>query len=160
MRNWARYEEAKRLRDTGMTLMEVGASMGISATRVRDMLASLQRKKESDAAMADKSPKWWDGLDYQTTRRLNESGMHCRDDCKVLLSDDLKMWRGMVLVPGLEEDEIRKWAGTNRLSLKVVNKVRLWLGGVEFTPSPRVATDAEISAAKRLLERNGWTVSK
>lgn len=161
MRDWTRYEEAKRLRDSGMTFKAVGEALGVSAARARDLV----RGQENRAAYLayreanPKAPDWFAGLSANTARRLKECGFNSREDCHFLAADDLQMWRGSVVLPGWEEDRSVLWKWSDRkLSIAVVNEVRAWLGAEPFVPQQRKVTEAELQRAKRMLERHGYKV--
>lgn len=162
MRNWQRYEEAKRLRDTGLTLKATGALLGVSGPRVRDMLATLERRERGRAFEAEnpRTPPWHEGLKHRTVYELERAGFDSRDACMTLAAKELTMWRGAVALPGWEEYKQSwrwKWC-EKRLTLAMVNEVRTWLGAAPYVPVARVASAAELERARRLLERNGWRV--
>ena len=77
MRDWKRYEEAKRLRDTGLTLKATGAAPGVCGDTVRYMLASLERREKS-RVWATENPSlvpWWWGLKHGTRWELEQRGI-------------------------------------------------------------------------------------
>ena len=158
MRDWKRYEEAKRLRDTGLTLKATGAALGISAARVRDMLAALERRERQLAREAENPSlvPWWRGLKYGTLYELQTRGFDSRDACMALVTDKLTIWRGAVALPGWEEDKDSWRWSKKKLTLAIVNEVRAWLGVAPYVRGPRVASAAELGRARRLLERHGW----
>ena len=90
MRDWKRYEEAKRLRDTGLTLKATGAVLGVSGGRVREMLAVLERRERSRAWEADNPrPKpWWHGLAHRTKYELERAGFDSRESCAAFAADE------------------------------------------------------------------------
>ena len=160
MKDWSRYEEAKRLRDSGMTYKDVGERMGVSSTRAREMVISMERKLRWIRFRAEnpKPKKWYEGLSFATSNRLHECGFSSREDCLILAKDDLQMFNRCVVLPWWETDR-GMWRFSNKkLSLKVVNEVRLWLGVKEFVPKARVASHSEIERARRLLESHGYKV--
>jgi len=162
MRDWKRYEEAKRLRDTGLTLKATGALLGVSGNRVRDMLGTLERRDRQIAREAEDPSlvPWWRGLQLRTHYELKQRGFDSREACMALAADELTIWRGAVALPGWEEDkEAWRWKWSKRkLKLAMVNEVRAWLGVAPYVLGQRVASAAELDRARRLLERNGWRV--
>jgi hypothetical protein len=143
MRDWKRYDEAKSLRDAGLTLKEVGAALGVSGSRAREMLETVARRERQLAEEAEDPSlvPWWRGLKNHTVGQLELRGFDSRDACMALAADDLTTY--------LRE---------KRLSLAIVNEVRGWLGVAPYVPIPRVASTAELERARRLLERHGWRV--
>lgn len=161
MRDWKRYEEAKRLRDSGLTFKAVGEALGVGADRARDLVKAQERREAYLAYRAEhpRKPEWFDGLTAKTAERLKRCDLNSREDCMALASDDLQMWSGSVALPGWEEDRgvLWKWSD-KKLSIAVVNEVRAWLGVSPFVPRQREATAAELERAKRLLEHHGYKV--
>lgn len=68
MRNWKRYKEAKRLRDSGLTLKAIGEAMNVSATRVQRMLMDLERRERRNAP-ATPLPQETRGTDHEHQER-------------------------------------------------------------------------------------------
>ena len=160
MRNWKKYEEAKNLRDTGLTLKAIGAVLGVSGARVGEMLSTLKRREDHASWEAEDKSRipWHRGLKINTYWILNSRGFDSRESCVALAADDLTMWRGSVALPGWEADK-DSWAYSKRkLKLKIVNEVRAWLGVKPYVPGRRVASDKELERARMLLERHGWSV--
>lgn len=159
MKNWSRREEAKRLRDTGMTYKEVGAAMGVSASYARVLVEQKRRREVVDQIRKRNGPPWYEGLDSKTVWELKRRGFESKQDCMIFLADDLPMHRGSVALPGWEEDRSNWRFSEKKLPLGIVNEIRVWLGGSPFVPKPRIATRSELDRARRLLERHGWAVT-
>jgi hypothetical protein len=160
MRDWKRYEEAKRLRDTGLTLKATGAAPGVCGDTVRYMLASLERREKS-RVWATENPSlvpWWWGLKHGTRWELEQRGIDSRDAYMALAADELSIWRGAVALPGWEEDKDAWRRSKRKIELSMVNEVRAWLGVAPYVPVQRVANTADLERARRLLERHGWRV--
>lgn len=160
MRNWGKYEEAKRLRDTGLTIKAIGAVLGVSGGRVGEMLSTLKRRE--DRALWEEEDKsripWHRGLKINTYWTLKSRGIDSRESCAALAADYLTMWRGSVALPGWENDK-DSWAySKHKLKLKIVNEVRAWLGVKPYIPGQRTASAKELERARMLLERNGWSI--
>ncbi|CAB4159773.1 hypothetical protein UFOVP726_9 [uncultured Caudovirales phage] len=147
-RDWSRYEEAKRLRDSGLTLKQTGEAIGVSGNRVRQMLKALERREEYDAHRA---AEWWLGMDRNRVAwPLEQAGFASRDDCLTLAANDLELRGGYVYLPGWEKNQARV------ISLAVVNHARAWLGAPPFS---KPAAPRNIKAAISLLERHGYKVT-
>lgn len=159
MRDWKRYEEAKRLRDTGLTLKATGAVLGVSGGRVREMLTALERRERSRAWEADNPrPKpWWHGLAHRTKYELERAGFDSRESCEVFAADDLTMWRGAVVFKDSDDADWWRWTH-KRFKLSMANEIRAWLGCQPFAKAPKATSAAELERARKLLERNGWRV--
>jgi hypothetical protein len=156
-----RYEEARRLRNTGLTLKAVGAALGVSGERVRSMLNSLEREERRSAKeAADPSLIPWNrGLEHATYLKLYRARFESREECMALASNDLTpSWRGYVRIPGWVKHKNYCTDGELVLPLALVNEVRAWLGAVPLIPTTRIASAKELERARRLLERHGWTV--
>jgi hypothetical protein len=147
-RDWARYEEANRLRRSGMTLQQVGEALGVSAGRVRQMLKALERRQESDVHGAG---QWWLGMDRnRVALPLEHAGFSSKADCLMLAANNLEVRNGYVYLPGWQKSQARV------LSLAVVNHARAWLGAPPFFKS---GSARNLKAAISLLERNGYKVT-
>lgn len=160
MRDWGRHEEAKRLKKTGLTLKEVGEALCVSRGRVHAMLKELENRDRRIAREAEypSLAPWHRGLKYSTWSELESKGFKSREECMLLAGDLMMVRRKTVALPGWKEEmEERKWSGKT-LKLSMVNEVRAWLGLEPYVPSPRIASDAELKRAQRLLEQNGWRV--
>jgi hypothetical protein len=160
MRDWKRYEEAKRLRDTGLTLKETGAALGVCGDTVRNMLAKL-KSREKVSVWAAENPSlvpWSWGLKDGTRWELEQRGFDSRDACMALAADELTIWRGYVALPGWEEDKVDWRRSKRKLGLSMVNEVRARLGVAPYVPVQRVENTADLERARRLLERHGWRV--
>ena len=158
MRDLKRYEEAKRLRDTGLTLKATGVAMGVSAARVGDMLSFLRRIERRAAQLAENpiAPPWWEGLKPRTKYELERYGFNSRDACLAFASDDLTIWRGAVVFPDCDEHDWWRWS-CKRFPLSTANEIRAWLGVKPIAkPAAKPATAAEIERARRLLALHGW----
>ena len=165
MKDWTKHEEAKRLRDSGMKLSDIGAKLGVCKTTVSCLLKNLERKNLerrnlylSIRVTEYNELHWWDGLEYSTRDVLIKTGFNSREDCMFFASDKLTMWRGSIVLPGWEEDKSDWRWSKKKLPLAIVNEVRAWLGVDPYVPVPRVASNAELDRARRLLERHGWRV--
>ena len=159
MRDWKRYEEAKRLRDTGLTFKAVGAALGVSAERAREMVA-LQVRRERQLAWAAENPRtppWWEGLKHRTKYELERAGFESRESCAAFAADELTIWRGAAVFK--DNDDVNWWRWTHkRFPLAMVNEIRAWLGCAPYAKASKAATPAELERARKLLERNGWRV--
>lgn len=152
-----RYEKAKRLRDTGLTLKAIGAELGVSSTRVRQMLEELERRAwraehpqpEPDPPLPD---PWWHGLSARTLNELQCASFDSRESCAVFASDNLTVSHGVVVFRDTLSGDL--W----RVPLSVVNEVRAWLGCQPLTKTRKVTSAAALDRARKLLERNGWKV--
>lgn len=75
MRDWTRYEEAKSLRESGLTLKQVGEALGVSAGRAKQMLEDLRRhagqvaREKEDTRLV----KWGQNLNPSTRARLESA---------------------------------------------------------------------------------------
>jgi hypothetical protein len=147
-KDWKRHEEAKRLRDSGMTLKAVGAVLGVGAERVRNMLGDIERR---DRVLA--TNPWWAGLEPRTVNALLSRGIDSCEACAPLAANDLKFDLGSVwfkLPDGRRE----------YLSLLQINAVRAWLGVAPYVPPDRsIGLKERMERARRLLERNGYRVA-
>jgi hypothetical protein len=159
MRDWKRYEEAKRLRDTGLTLKATGAALGVSGARVRDMLATLERRERRRAWEAENPrPKpWWQGLAHRTKYELERAGFDSRESCSEFAADELTIWRGAAVFKDSDDADWWRWT-QKRFPLSMVNEIRAWLGCQPYAKAPKATTAAELERARKLLERNGWRV--
>lgn len=165
MKDWSRYEEARALRDSGLSLKAVGQRLGISGSRVASMLRQLARKQAQDAReAADPSLVPWDrGLSGRARFALMRAGIESPEACAWLAADLLQVHKGAVMMPGWKEvkDDARL-LDRKRLTMGVVNEVRAFLGVAPYvhvhTQESKAATDKQIQRAKLLLERNGWRV--
>lgn len=161
MRDWTRYENAKKLRDAGMTFKAVGVELCVSVERARQMVAAQERRERRIAVEAENPSlvPWHRGLKYGTRYELERRGFTSKEDCGILCGDDLEVYRRSVALPGWQPCEKWEWERNDkRLSFALVNEVRAWLGAELFVPPQRKATDAELERAKRLLERHGYKV--
>lgn len=72
MRNWERHEEAKRLRDSGLTYKEIGAALGVSTVRAKQMLDELLRHHAQLAREAENPglKKWGSHLNPSTRSKM------------------------------------------------------------------------------------------
>lgn len=159
MRDWKRYEEAKRLRDTGLTLKATGAALGVSVTRVSTMLAQLELRERHRAWKAEnpRPPDWWEGLKSGTQCTLEFYGFDSRESCEAFAANDLTVWRGAIVFK--DSDDADWWRWTNkRFPLSMVNEIRAWLGHPPYAKTLKATTAAELERARKLLERNGWRV--
>ena len=156
MKNWKRHEEARRLRDSGMTLKAVGEEIGLSDSRVWTMLVQLEIRDR----LGEPPPKWHEGLKQRTINHLERAGINSREDCLPLTSENLTVWRKSIALHGWEEDRLDWRWSRKKLPLDVVNDVRAWLGFPPYIPKPRIASQIEINHARRLLERHGWRVER
>ena len=156
MRDWKRYEEAKRLRDTGLTFKAVGAALGVGVERARQMVASYARREEQLARWKE-NPPWWEGLTGQTGRKLEWAGFDSRESCAAFAADELQMWRGAVVFK--DRDEANWWRWTRkRFTLAMTNEIRAWLGVKPYAKPQKATSAQELERARKLLERNGWRV--
>ena len=136
MRNEERRQEATRLRGLGMTYKAIGAELGVSADRARQIVVSLEfetRRRAIDPFF---------GLRYTTVQRLRELGYESRDACRALANDDVarNSMRGTT------------WA---KLTLRMVNEIRGWLC---VAPLNSAVTPETLEQAKNLLEKHGYRV--
>jgi hypothetical protein len=160
-KDWTRYEEAKRLRDSGMTFKAIGISLGVGMQRAREIVEKQERRERALAAERDNpSPiPWHRGLAYGMKYKLEIRGFRSKEDCEILCSDDLVVYRRSVALPGWEPCEGWEWkCSEKRLSFAEVNEVRAWLGASPFVPPQRIVSEAAIERAKKLLERNGYKI--
>lgn len=159
MRDWSRYEEAKRLRDSGLSLDAIGAELGVGASRVREMLKFLARKEREEAWRAENpvSPRWHDGLKLSIRLELERKGFNSREACVVFAADELKTWHGVVVFQDCDYEDWWRYSD-KRFPIAVVNEIRAWLGVPPYVKPPKVTTAAEIERARKLLEENGWRV--
>lgn len=152
-----RYEEAKRLRDSGMTYKAVGLSLGVCATRAYRIIKDGDLRIETEKRRQAYRP-WHDGLRGYVAMELDRVGIKSREDCMRLASNDLPVRGGSVTMPGWK---LRGWPeDTLKLKIAVLNEVRSWLGVPAFVPKPRTASAKELERAIRLLERHGFSVIK
>ena len=77
MRDWTRYEEAKRLRDSGRTMREIGQALGVSPGRASQMLEDLRRHQEQLALEVKNqaTPAWGEDLNPSTRSRLEAAAL-------------------------------------------------------------------------------------
>ena len=146
MRDWTRYEEAKRLRDSGLTLNEAGEALGVSRSRVYEMLGMLKRRDIHRAWALDNkiAPPWWEGLGNKTRFALERAGFESREACVAFCADELTIWNRAVVFR--DSDHAEWWRWTNRrLPLGAVNEVRAWLG---CQPYAEATTAAELGRPK------------
>ena len=149
-----RYEEAKRLRESGLTFKAIGISLGVSGSRARQMYKS-QLTYEHRCAMEAENPRpkaWHHGLSYSTVDELKRIGVNSKEECMILAADNLTILHRRVVLQNLRGDS------SEELLLSTVNEVRIWLGISKYVPPTRVASPAQLERAKRLLERHGWRV--
>jgi len=165
MRNLERYREAKRLRDSGMTLRQAGATMGVSAQSIRDMVTWIERW-DAQCAREAANPsliEWSRGLDNDTIWALRRLGIESRDGCQIF-AGELVFHRRDVCLPGWEEykdKEPREWDRCpNKIRLFHVNKIRVWLGVEPFIYVKPAPSAAYLERAKVMLERNGYRVER
>jgi transcriptional regulator with XRE-family HTH domain len=162
MRDWERYEEAKRLRDSGLTLKEVGARLGLSGSRIRQMLQTLERR-ERQIAREKEDPSlvpWWRGLKVDTAMILQGIGFYSRDDCMELAADELTILNGYVELLGWDQETYSLGYIKTNITIKRLNEVRAWLGVAPYTYTIEqcVASAASLDRARQLLERHGYHV--
>ena len=161
MKDWTKHEEAKRLRDSGMTFKAIGAEIGVNYRHVGSMLKRLAIRNEYIAEgleYPESKPTWWDGLDSRIAYELQDRGFYSREACMFFAGDEFTLYRGSVVLPGWDQEKNSFGYSDKKITLSKVNKVRAWLGVNPYVPGPRLASDAELDRARRLLERHGWRV--
>lgn len=161
MKDWKRYEEAQRLRDSGLTIKAVGEALGVGPTATRRMLVAIHRREITREVYGiDEHPKppvpWTDGLDSGVAWTIRNLGFKSREDCKVFAVEQFDIpWSGDLTIP---------WAldpsGEIHMSRGEVNKIRAWLGVDRYSTVTPTQFEARLQTAKRLLERNGYVVNK
>jgi len=148
-------EEIQELLDRGR-LVE-GLDKLLSATLYVDS-ELLQSPQGDESTTASAESAWYRGLQPSTYRELIEKGFNSRADCTALAADELKTYKRAIALPGWEKTK-RCWSySEKRLSLRLVNEVRVWLGVAPYAIPSRIPNNAEIQRARRLLEQHGWQV--
>lgn len=126
-----RFETARRLRKEGKSLRQIGAELGVSPERVRQMLYQATRP-------TFREPNWTDGLCVRVASALQAHGF----------KDVEEVQRAC---------ERREITFVKSLGKKGMAEVYAWLGmTVEFSASQQ----KEIQRAIFLLERNGYRIEK
>lgn len=159
MRDIERYQQAKALRQQGLTYAEVGKALGVSATRAMYMVQWLDRQAQAKAQGANtpsRDPTWWDGLRVSTAHALHKAGIQSKGDCGQLL-DDLQVAAWRSAAAGLHLNGPALFVRSS--SRQELNEVRLWLGGVAYVEPQKPVSPERLRAAMRLLEKHGYTVT-
>lgn len=144
MRNWPRYELAKKLRDDGLTYKKIGEQLGVSAGRASQMVGTQKSRMEYPVREL-----WHTGLYSEPRWALLGLGFNSKADCAYLCSDNLTIQGWHVILPNDE-----------RILISVVNEVREWLGVAKIGRRRIGPTDKDIEKAVKLLTRTGYKVEK
>ncbi len=166
MKNIERYYEARRLKNSGLTLRAVGLKMGLSGTRIREMIIRVN-KMEAREEREKKNPgliPWYRPLSEKTKRELNRVGLYSskREDFKIWGSSEFRMYHGKALHPEeVIQDEDNRWVhNKRRLSLDALNELRLLLGFPPYVPPIHNPSPKEIIRAIRILDKAGYGAVK
>lgn len=156
MRDWTKAEEAKRLRERGLTFRAVGEVLGCSANHARQLVLKIERR-DRELAIGRPNylarPPWWSGLSTRTVWELENAGFFSREDCMILAEDEMTSYSGWMNPPGWKNSPWQR----RMLSLKCVIEVRKWLG-VSPHPLEEIILRRQLKAARKLLEKHGWRV--
>lgn len=134
MINWARYEEAKRLRNSGMIYKDVGNALGVSATRARQMIEQYDKHlKRLEQIAEDKKQNpidFYRDLGWKIGDELRKVGIKSVEDARVLCGDRLDVYRNDIALPGWSETfSAAEWKASNKgISIVTVNKARELMG--------------------------------
>ena len=132
-----RDQQALDLRESGQTFEQIGACLGVSASRAREVYYRALRESKREPEL----PDWAAGLDRKLYTALHISGYNSKQS----------------VVKGLESGAIGlhtdsgngKIVGIGRKSIRTL---RLWAGLAN--------ENEEVEAAIQLLEANGYKVSE
>jgi len=152
--NWARYEEAKRLHDSGMTYVAAGKVMGVSGSRMAQMVQRLIRNQARLEYLKKnpRLPRWDDNLDTESKTLLSWMGIVTKEGCDVFAGADFRCHYERAFIPYPR--------GVHDITIKRLNIIRAWLGAPPFVKAQRAASAGELARAIRLLEKSGYTVTR
>lgn len=155
-RDQARYDKVMALRNEGRTFREIGEALGVTANRARQMHESQKHRTRMAIYRAENPtpPEWFEGLSRTTVWELHRFGFSSRQDCMILTAENLEFYYSTVVIPGRDRDRGGPYYD-DRLPIKVVNEVRVWLG---FKPIERPGPN--LDRARKLLEKHGWRCTK
>jgi hypothetical protein len=166
MKNIERYYQARRFRTDGLTLKEIGIKMGLSATRVREMIIRINKieQREKYEKEHPESIPWYRPLNDRAKTELNRHGLYHKrkEDFLIWGADKFEMYHGQVISPKAVKN-VNGWPPYRtgeKLSLFTLNQLRAVLGFPQYIPPIRKPTQKEIARAIRVLEAAGYAVIK
>ena len=133
--NKQRYELAAKLRSEKKTFRKIGEALGVGPQRARQIVMKAEQ-------MQNAAPRWTDGLRPRTGNSLRVAGFKSREEVELLLANK-----------GLSVGDVYE------IGQKAIDEIRHWLGLEAFQKS-KSGTEAAITRAIMLLERNGYRVEK
>jgi len=166
MKNIERYYEARRLRDSGLTLKATGQKMGLSGARIREMVWKLNKMEEREAYEKEhpESIPWYEPLNGKAKTELNRHGLYNKnkEDFLIWGADKFEMYHGQVILPGVVKNK-NGWPPYRtgeKLSLSTLNQLRVVLGFCQYIPPIHKPSQKEIARAMRILEAAGYAAIK
>ena len=132
-----RYVDVYMMRVSGNTFGAIAKHFGINVSRVREMFL----KAEKELGRAEETRKAWHyGLSERTRNLLQTGGYSSREEVERAIRSESELRN----IPNLDE--------------KTMGEIREWLDTDATTPE--APSDEEIESAIKLLEQNGYVVTK
>lgn len=157
-RDWPRYRLARRMREHGISYAKIGKHFGVSATRATYMVKVCESNTYWRQITRDS--QWAQGLPHAVKMCLKQLGFHSREDCMYFTADVLPMSAPFVVAVPSGESADHGWQKKPGLSVLYVNTVRKWLGFGPFVRPVTAAATKRVDDAIRMLEKQGFKITK
>jgi len=162
--------------DDNHTYNEIAKQFGVSVSAIRNQCAIALRKLRhplNSAIIAiepsehelfiikeHKEREWLDKLSKEATDVLNRFDQYDKEKYTEAFKHPPRMHYGRVIHPLVSDSYSKYTVKSERMSLETFNEIRIALGIDPFEQPKRKPTKAEIARAVKLLESEGYTVTR